>query len=126
VVVPVPAHDHSVVRELEVAEELTARIPEPELLFALKLHSGRLADARDMVIVGSQAEFDRIERHLQRGDPEGLAERIEGVLEKLERDGFEDSLKGVFGWTESPEDEIEELVEFLQDQLAAYENEHGV
>jgi hypothetical protein len=112
-------HDHSVVKELAVAEELTARIPEPELLFALKLHSGRLADARDLVIGGSQVEFDRIGRHHQRGNRERLVERIEGVLEELERDGFKDSLKGVFGWSESPEDEIKDLAEFLRNQLAA-------
>jgi hypothetical protein len=38
-------HEHSIVESLEVAEGLTARIPEPALLLALKLHSGRLADA---------------------------------------------------------------------------------
>lgn len=54
-------HEHSVVESLEVAEDLTARIPEPALLFALKLHSGRLADARDLVVVGSEAEFDQID-----------------------------------------------------------------
>ncbi|MDY7082745.1 MAG: hypothetical protein SXQ77_10155, partial [Halobacteria archaeon] len=37
--------DHSVVEPLEVAGGLEARVPEPSLLFALKIHSGRLADA---------------------------------------------------------------------------------
>lgn len=32
--------EHSVIESLAVAEDLTARIPEPALLFALKLHSG--------------------------------------------------------------------------------------
>jgi hypothetical protein len=109
--------EHSVVESLEVAEDLTARIPEPALLFALKLHSGRLADARDLVVVGSEAEFDRIERHIDRGDPDRLAEQIERVLEELESEEFADSFKGVFRQTELPEDTINELVAFLRQYL---------
>ena len=109
--------EHSVIESLEVAENLLARIPEPSLLFALKLHSGRLADARDLVIVGSNADYDRIDRHVDRGDPEKLAARIESVLDDLERDGFEDSFKGVFRQGELPTEEIDELIEFLRTRL---------
>jgi hypothetical protein len=77
--------EHSVIESLNVAEGLTARIPEPALLFALKLHSGRLADARDLVVVGSQAEFDRIEQHLYRGDPEELDPTKSGVVEREDK-----------------------------------------
>lgn len=110
-------HEHSVIETLEVTDNLTARIPEPALLFALKLHSGRLADARDLVIVGSEADLDQIEHHVHRGDPERLAKQIERVVEKLEREGFADSFKGVFQQKALPEDEIDELIEFLRSQL---------
>jgi hypothetical protein len=110
-------HEHSVVESLEVAEDLPARIPEPSLLFSLKLHSGRMADARDLLVLGATAEYDRIERHLHRGDSEKLAERIESVLSVLEQDGFEDSFKGVFRQQELPGDELGELVRFLRTQL---------
>ena len=109
--------EHSVIRSLNVAEDLTARIPEPALLFAIKLHSGRLADARDLVVLGSQAEFDRIEQHLHRGDPEKLEEQIEQVLGRLEKDGFEDSFKGVFQQENLPETNMNNLIEFLRTQL---------
>ena len=110
-------HEHSIVESLEVAEKLTARIPEPALLFALKLHSGRLADARDLVIVGSEADLDSIEQHIHRGSPNQLAEQIERVLAELESDEFADSFKGVFQQTELPEEEIGDLIEFLRTQL---------
>lgn len=110
-------HEHSIVESLEVAEDLTARIPEPALLFALKLHSGRLADARDLVIVGSEANRDNIEQHIHRGNPNQLAEQIERVLAELESDEFADSFKGVFQQKELPEDEIDELIQFLRTQL---------
>jgi hypothetical protein len=110
-------HEHSIVEPLEIAESLTARIPDPALLFALKLHSGRLADARDLVIVGSEADLDSIERHVHRGNPNQLAEQIEGVLTGLESDEFADSFKGVFQQKELPKDDIDELIQFLRTQL---------
>lgn len=108
-------HEHSTVESLGVAEDLEARIPEPSLLFATKLHSGRTADVRDLVVVGAQAEVDRIERHAHRGDPEKLDGQIETVLNRLQRDGFEDSFKGVFRQGKLPADAVEELVAFLSD-----------
>jgi len=110
-------HEHSTVEPLEVADDLAARIPQPALLFALKLHSGRLADVRDLVIVGSEAELDRIEQHIHRGNPSQLAAQIERVVAELESDGFADSFKGVFQQKELPEDEIDELRQFLRTQL---------
>jgi hypothetical protein len=110
-------HEHSVVQSLEVAPDLSGRIPEPALLFALKLHSGRLADTRDLVVISLQAEFDRLERHLNRGDSEKLEERIEGVLEQLADESFEDSFKGVFQQQELPEDAITDLRQFLESKL---------
>ncbi|WP_246988984.1 hypothetical protein [Halorientalis marina] len=110
-------HEHSVVESLEVTESLTARIPEPALLFALKLHSGRLADARDLVIVGAEATFDSAEQHIHRGNQKQLAEQIERVLVELESDEFADSFKGVFQQKELPEDNIDDLIQFLRTQL---------
>lgn len=109
--------EHSVRETLEIAEDLTAQIPEPALLFALKLHSGRLADARDLLILGENADYDRIGRHIDRGDPEKIAGRIEVVLDKLEADGFEDSFKGVFQQGDLPDRELDELITFLRAQL---------
>lgn len=109
-------HQHSVVESLAVADDLEARIPEPALLFAMKLHSGRKADTRDLVVVGVQAEFDRIERHVHRGDPEKLDGRIETVLDRLRQDGFEDSFKGVFRQGELPADAVDDLVSFLSER----------
>lgn len=110
-------HEHSSVESLEVAEELIARIPKPALLFALKLHSGRVADARDLIVVGSQTEFDQIERHIRRGNSSVLDDQIKRVLDVLEADEFEDSFKGVFQQSDMPNNEIDAVVEFLRTQL---------
>jgi hypothetical protein len=42
-------HEYSTTESLDVADDLDGRIPEPALLFAMKLHSGRNADTRDLV-----------------------------------------------------------------------------
>ena len=108
--------EHSIVDSLNVSEGLNGRIPEPALLFALKLHSGRMADTRDFVVISIQADFDRIERHLNRGNPSELDEQIEDARGRLEDDSFEDSFKGVFRQKEIPEDAVTQLVAFLRDQ----------
>ncbi|QAY21035.1 hypothetical protein SAMN06266787_12115 [Halorubrum ezzemoulense] len=109
-------HEHSTIEALDVAEDLDGRIPEPALLFAMKLHSGRKADTRDLVVISVRADFSRIERHVHRGDPEKLKRQIEMVLDQLQRDGFKDSFKGVFRQEELPVDAVDDLVSFLSKQ----------
>ena len=36
----------------------------------MKLHSGRKADIRDLIVISMHADFNRIERHVHRGNPE--------------------------------------------------------
>lgn len=111
--------EHSVREELRTGRPITARIPERELLFAVKLHSGRTADARDLVVLASDSSFDRIATHLHRGDLEKLAAQIETVLERLTADGFEDAFKGVFEQQTVPEQDIDTVVDFLRDERSA-------
>lgn len=111
-------HDHSTVESINIADDLDGRIPEPPLLFAMKLHSGRKADARDLVVLSTRADFDRIERHVHRGDTEKLDERIGIVLSRLQQDGFEDAFKGIFQQEELPTNAIGDLISFLSDQRA--------
>lgn len=109
-------HQHSQVVSLEAIRPITARTPEQELLFALKLHSGRRADARDLVALASGVSFPRVEKHLHRGPPEKLQAQIEIVLQCLESDGFEDAFKGVFQQGTTPDDDVEQVVSFLRAQ----------
>jgi hypothetical protein len=107
---------HSVAEELRTSRPVAARIPERELLFAVKLHSGRTADARDLVVLAAGADFNRIATHLHRGEFEKLAERIDIVLERLTAEGFEDAFKGVFEQQTLPEQDVDTIVDFLRDQ----------
>ncbi len=113
---------YSVAKELRTTRPITARIPERELLFAVKLHSGRKADARDLVVLATGADFDRIASHLHRGDREKLAERIDTVLERLTTDGFEDAFKGVFEQQTLPEQDVNTVVDFLRNQRRNFDS----
>ena len=109
-------HQHSTTESLAVAEDLVGRIPEPALLFAMKLHGGRKADTRDLVVISTHAAFDRVEQHLHRGESTKLDRQIEAVLERLQQDDFEDAFKGVFQQEELPTEAIADLVSFLSAQ----------
>ena len=114
---------HSVTQELRTGRPVTARIPERELLFAVKLHSGRKADSRDLVVLAAGADFDRIATHLHRGESEKLAGRIETVLNRLTSEDFADAFKGVFEQQTVPEQDIDAVVEFLRDQQRRIDSE---
>jgi len=107
---------HSVTEELRTARPTTARIPERKLLFAVKLHSGRRPDSRDLVVLAADAEFDRITTHLHRGDPEKLASRIDTVRDRLTAEDFADAFKGIFEQQTLPDNDIDTVIKFLHDQ----------
>lgn len=92
------------------------RIPEKELLLAIKLHSGRLTDARDVVAAATDADFDRVETHLHRGDPAALNTQLGGIVDQLTDDSFADAFKGEFQQNVLPEDDIEHVRTFLRQQ----------
>jgi hypothetical protein len=91
-------------------------IPERELFLAIKLHSGRFTDARDVVAAAADADFDRVETHLHRGDPEALAEQLAGISEQLADESFVDAFKGEFQQQTVPEATIERVRDFLAAQ----------
>ena len=85
----------------------------------MKLHSGRQADTRDLVVISTHTAFDRIKQHLHRGESEKLDEQIEAVLEPIQQDDFEDAFKGVFQQEELPTESVADLlVSFLSAQRA--------
>jgi len=57
--------------------------------------------------------IDDYDSLFHRGDSDKLAGQIETVLDRLQRDGFEDSFTGVFRQKSVPVEAVEELVSFL-------------
>lgn len=110
--------NHSTRQEITGSEQsVQVRVPTRELLIAVKLHSGRLTDTRDVVALIDEAEPHKIEQHIERGNQGKRRQVLDNVMEAMEDPGFEDSFKGVFSQQKLPEDNIQKLQEFLQQRL---------
>lgn len=109
---------NSVEKEIEGSEEsVEVRVPSEELLIAVKLHSGRLTDARDVVALIEDADLEEVENHIDRGDQEKLRQVLKNIEQTVSDSDFEDSFKGVFSQSSLPQQQIQRLREFIQRQL---------
>ena len=84
---------NSVKRKLNNSEFLT---PEKELLIAMKFHSGRLSDIRDIVAL-MPCDKDKLRKHLLNGDIKKLKDSMDKQASFLSKPQFDDSFKGIFG-----------------------------
>ena len=75
------------------------RIPEKELLIAFKIHSGRRADVRDVVMLSENIDIEKILNHIKRGNIDALMNQVKKIKDALEDAKLIDSLKGVFTLT---------------------------
>jgi len=115
--------ENSVEKEIEGSEEsVRVRVPTEELLIAVKLHSGRLTDTRDVVALIDNADLDEVERHINRGDQKLLRKGLENINQSVSDSDFEDSFKGVFSQGTLPEQQIQKLKEFIQRQIQNQES----
>lgn len=92
-----------------------ARVPEKELLTALKIHSGRRTDLRDVVLLMENADIARIIIHLRRGDLNILKKQIKRLIEMLKDEKLVNSLKGVFSISFDVNKQIENSKEKLEE-----------
>ena len=104
---------HSVKRKLSNSEFLT---PEKELLIAMKFHSGRLSDIRDIVAL-MPCNFEKLKKHLQKGDIKKLKESMKTQESFLNKPQFDDSFKGIFGPYSYNEKDVHVAKELIKEFL---------
>lgn len=110
---------HADTRTIEGSERaVDVCVPEKELLMAMKLHSGRQTDARDVVVLAEDVAFEQVAAYLHRGDGKRLRSRLQAVRDTITSDAFADGFKGVFSEQELPGEQIERVDSFLRDQIA--------
>ena len=102
---------HSVKRKLSNSEFLT---PEKELLIAMKFHSGRLSDVRDIVAL-MPCNFEKLKKHLQKGDIKKLKESMKIQLSFINKPQFDDSFKGIFGPYSYNEKDVQATKELIKE-----------
>ncbi len=89
-----------------VLNGLQFSIPRKELLIAMKLHSGRLSDIRDVVAL-MPCDKEELKKHLFNGDAEKLKVSIRKQAAFLDKPQFDDSFKGIFGIQAYQEENVE-------------------
>lgn len=97
---------HSVISEIGTPP-VRFIVPERELLVAMKIHSGRGTDIRDIIMLREGCDKEKVVGHLARGNTQLLRERIQRLLDTLGDEKLVDSLKGVFRLKRDVEMDIE-------------------
>lgn len=109
---------HSVVRKIEGFEFLT---PSRELLIAMKLHSGRLSDIRDIVAL-MPCDEKELKKHLMKGSFNKLLESIKKQATLLDKPQFDDGFKGIFGIHVYNEKDVIETKKIIKEILRLKNN----
>ncbi|MBU2614039.1 MAG: hypothetical protein KKG87_00545 [Elusimicrobia bacterium] len=90
-------HENSIRKKIiGIEKEITARIPIKELLIAVKIHSGRLTDFRDIAALAKNTDLGKIKKFLFTGDIKAINENLKKLHTAVNDKNFIDSFKGVF------------------------------
>lgn len=108
---------HATKGSLEGAE---FAMPERELLMAMKFHSGRLGDIRDIVAL-MPGDLKKLEKHIVKGDINKLVKNIKQQENFLKKPQFDDSFKGVFGMHVYNHNDVEETKRLITTLLGKFE-----
>jgi len=101
---------NSVKRKLNNSEFLT---PRKELLIAMKFHSGRLSDIRDIVAL-MPCDKEKLKQHLLKGDVKKLKQAMRKQAFFLNKQQFDDSFKGIFGPYSYKEEDVRTARELIK------------
>lgn len=87
--------------------------PKRELLIAMKFHSGRLSDVRDIIALMPCNEKE-LQKHILIGNIEKLKDNLKKQKILLEKPQFKDSFKGIFGVFSYNEDDLEKTKQLIK------------
>ena len=79
-----------------IEKEAKVKLPNKELLIAMKLHSGRLTDFRDIAALAKSTDIEKIKQLIARGDTIPLKTNLINLSKTINDKKFIDSFKGVF------------------------------
>ena len=111
-------YDHSHQQEVSGGTvTTTARVIDGAVLVAVKLHSGRETDLRDVLAVAEEIDLDAVTPHLRRGDDDTLREQLTSGLEIKESDELKHGYRSDFGTSAVSEETVTALQEYLSAQI---------
>ncbi len=71
-------------------------VPSKEMMVAMKIHSGRDADMRDIVMLCEDIDWESVGKHAARGKKEILLSILTDIISKMAREQFTSSLRAAF------------------------------
>lgn len=98
------------------ARSTAARAVDGEVLVAAKLHSARPTDLADVLAAVPEIDFDTVSQHLHRGDETERNEQLEKARDFIAEGGLDHRFKSQFGASSASEEDIENLLSFLDEQ----------
>jgi len=89
--------DNSIKKKIiGIEKEIFAKIPVKELLIAMKIHSGRLTDFRDIAALAKDSDLSLIKKFLFIGNLKAINKNLHKLNQAVNNKNFVDSFKGVF------------------------------
>ncbi len=89
--------DNSIEKKIiGIEKEIFARVPIKEMIIAMKIHSGRLTDFRDIAALAKDTDLEKIRKFLFIGDLNSLDVNLIKIAKVVKDKNFVDSFKGVF------------------------------
>lgn len=89
--------DNSIQKKIiGIEKEVFARVPTKELLIAMKIHSGRLTDFRDIAALAKGTNLEIIKKFLFVGNLKSLQDNLNNLARVVKDKNFVNSFKGVF------------------------------
>mgnify|MGYP001600129227 CR=1 FL=1 len=89
--------DNSIKKKIiGIEKEISTKIPIKELLIVMKIHSGRLADFRDIAAMAKDTDLNLVKKFLFIGDLKKVNENLKKLNKAVNDKNFIDSFKGVF------------------------------
>jgi hypothetical protein len=83
-------------------------VPAKELLIAMKIHSGRDVDIRDIVMLSEGVNWRDVLKHAGHGEKSILARQLTDIIGKMDEKRFVQSLRATFGLRQNIESLISE------------------
>lgn len=110
--------EHSADREVSGGTRTTtARVLDGAVLVAVKLHSARESDLRDVVAIAEVIDLETVTPHLYRGDEDALREQLQRGLDILGTEDLKHGYRSDFGASTVSDETVTELKAYLSAQL---------
>jgi hypothetical protein len=79
-----------------VRNSASVTVPVKELLMAMKIHSGRGVDMRDIVMLSEGVDWNAVMKHAVRGEKDVLARQLTHIIGRMDEQ-FVQSIRATFG-----------------------------